>query len=60
MTIKELIDKLDNNMNIPKDAYSIIDGGYQFPSETYCINIVNDKYEYYYSERGAKNSFKEI
>ncbi|MDE6470292.1 MAG: hypothetical protein K2L19_04655 [Eubacterium sp.] len=58
MNIKELINTL--NKNIPKEAFSIINGGYQFPSETYCLNILNGKFEYYYSERGIKTGLKEF
>ena len=61
MTIKELAKKLKKNKNIPKDAYHIIYyGGYEYPSESYCLNIVNGKYEYYYSERGHKNCLIEF
>lgn len=60
MNVKDLIDKLNKNTKIPKEAFSIIDGGYQFPSETYCLNIVNDKFEYYYSERGMKTGLKKF
>ncbi len=55
-----LINTLNKNKNIPKDAFSIINGGYQFPSETYCLNILNGKFEYYYSERGRKRGLKEF
>ncbi len=60
MKVKELFDKLNNNIRIPKDAFAIIDGGYQFPSETYCLNMINEKFEYYYSERGIKTGLKEF
>lgn len=60
MNIKELINVLNENKNIPKEAFSIINGGYQFPSETYCLNIINKKFEYYYSERGIKTGLKEF
>lgn len=60
MNVKELINTLNKNKNIPKEAFSIINGGYQFPSETYCLNIINEKFEYYYSERGNKTGLKEF
>lgn len=60
MNVKDLIDKLNKNTKIPKDAFSIIDGGYQFPSETYCLNTVDNKFEYYYSERGIKTGLKKF
>lgn len=60
MNIKELKRTLNKNKNIPKEEFSIINGGYQFPNETFCLNITKEKFECYYSERGKKTGLKEF
>jgi len=52
MNVEELIVELKNN-NIRKDAYSLTGG---LPSEVYCFNKINNKWEIYYCERGVKTS----
>lgn len=44
--------KIMQNNRVPSDLYSL-NGG--FPSESYCLNEVNNNWEVYYSERGVKS-----
>ena len=55
MTVFELEKKL-NQINVPRDYYSILLGG--LPSETLCIVNNNDMWQVYYSERGQKTGLK--
>lgn len=54
MLKKELKRKLKNE-KIPVDYYSL-DGG--FPNEAYSLNLSEDGWEVYYSERGNKTGLK--
>lgn len=56
MTILELKSKL-NESAVPKDLYSIMDGG--LPNEQLCI-VKEDVWQVYYSERGRKSALKEF
>ncbi len=56
MTILELKNKL-NKFGIPKDSYSIMNGG--LPNEQLCITK-EDVWQVYYSEKGRKSSLKEF
>lgn len=51
MTLHELREKLVEN-GVPLELYSL-DGG--LPHEAFCINNIDGKWEYYYSERGLKS-----
>jgi len=50
----ELLERLDN-LSVPRSAYCL-EGG--LTSETFCVGYDNEnmKWEFYYSERGNKNS----
>lgn len=52
MKIKEL-NELLMVKNVPQDLYSF-EGG--LPSESYCIEKIEDKWHLYYSERGVKET----
>lgn len=57
MNSQELSAALDA-LNIPKDMYSIMQGG--FPNEAFCLVSVGDTWEVYYSERGKKKVSKKF
>lgn len=50
----QLAEKL-KQMNIRKDSYSL-NGG--LPNEAFCLNMHNNVWEVYYSERGSKSGLK--
>lgn len=52
MNIQELENILSLN-KVPKDLYSLSGG---LPSEMYCIDKENDRWQVYYSERGKKTN----
>ena len=56
MDIKELKGFLENKC-VPPDSYTIGGG---LPNEQYCIyeDVLNKKWEVYYSERGNKSGLK--
>jgi hypothetical protein len=45
-----------NELRIPEEAYSILEGG--LPNEQLCIIRNDDSWEVYYSERGRKSGVK--
>lgn len=57
MTIIEL-EKALEEINVPKNAYSILTGG--LPNEQLCIVYEENVWKVYYSERGRKSDLKEF
>jgi len=50
------LEKRLNEINVPKDSYSILKGG--LPNDVCCIVKTDDSWEVYYSERGKKFRLK--